>query len=337
MPVFGLSPPAAPAPALTEDGPLAAGPNDPVSSDTRAPRHRQATTRPVETAFVLSGGGNRGALQVGMLRALAERGVEPDLLVGTSIGAINAACFAGTPTLEGVYMAAEMWRDIDVDEVFPHGRLHGTWRYLERRDGVYGLEGLRKVVSAMLRFDRLEQARVPLTVVATRLDDGAEEWMSQGPALEAVLASAAIPAVFPAVEREGRRYVDGGVLDNAPISVALAAGAKRIYLLLCNDVDASPPVYERPIEAMLVSFSISIHARLRRELAEIPSDVDVVVIEPEPVGDLMWQDFSRTDELIGRGYEEACSVLEAYDRVRSAPPPVLGRPRTGRSWRRRRA
>ena len=139
---------------------------------------------PVETAFVFSGGGNRGACQVGMLRALCERGIVPDLVVGSSIGAVNAAFFAGQPTLEGTYLAAEMWRTVASNDVFPKGRLHGSWRFVERREAVYPIEGLRRLVRSFLRFDHLEDSIVPLTIVVTRLDDGVEEWLTEGPALE---------------------------------------------------------------------------------------------------------------------------------------------------------
>ena len=268
---------------------------------------------PVETAFVLSGGGNRGACQVGMLRALCERGIVPELVVGSSIGALNAAFFAGQPSLEGTYLAAEMWRTVATHDVFPKGRLHGSWRFVERREAVYPIEGLRRLVRGFLRFERLEDSLVPLTVVVTRLEDGVEEWLTEGPALEAVLASAAIPAIFPAVERDGRRYIDGGVVDNTPLSVALAAGARRIYVLLCSGVNSRSVDYGRPYEAMLVAFGMSIRTRLRRELASVPDDVDVIVLEQSGVEEIWWQDFSRTEELLERGYLDARVVLDRVE------------------------
>jgi len=282
----------------------------PVAGPLGVPSRGQ---EPVETAFVLSGGGNRGACQVGMLRALCERGIIPDLVVGSSIGAINAAFFAGQPTLEGTYLAAEMWRTVATNDVFPKGRLHGSWRFLERREAVYPIEGLRRLVGGFLRFERLEDSLVPLTVVATRLDDGVEEWLTEGPALEAVLASAALPAIFPAVEREGIRYIDGGVVDNTPLSVALAAGARRIYVLLCGGVNSNTVDYGRPYEAMLVAFGLSIRTRLRRDLTSVPADVDVVVLEQSGVDELTWQDFSRTEELLERGYLDTRVVLDRVE------------------------
>lgn len=272
--------------------------------------------KPVDTAVVLAGGGNRGAVQVGMMRALLEAGVEPGLFVGTSIGAINGAAFAGTPTLEGVYLAADVWRRIAASDVFPRRRFHGTWRFLERRASVFPMDGLRAIVSGYIRFERLEEAGVPLLLIATRLEDGKEEWLTRGPALDSVMASAALPGMYPAVEMGDYRYFDGGVLDNVGISAALASGAKRIFVLLCGRVDAPAPSFSRPFEAMFAAFTLALGARLRRDLASVPEDVDVIVIE-QP-GALMFdpQDFSKTDEMIDQGYRAARDVIAEYERER---------------------
>ena len=120
MPVYGVAPTPLVAGAVLKSAAVAGS----VGVPSRVPH-------PVETAFVFSGGGNRGACQVGMLRALCERGIAPDLVIGSSIGAVNAAFFAGNPTLEGTYLAAEMWRTVATNDVFPKGRLHGSWRFVE--------------------------------------------------------------------------------------------------------------------------------------------------------------------------------------------------------------
>ena len=269
--------------------------------------------RRIETAFVLAGGGNRGAVQVGMLRALTERGIVPDLLVGTSIGAINAAAFAGSPTIEGVYLSADVWRRILAEDVFPRGRFHGTWRFLERREAVYPSDGLRRVIGGFLRFERLEDSPIPLVVVAARLEDGAEEWIVEGPALDCVLASAALPGLFPVMELGGFHYFDGGVLDNVPVSVALAAGAKRVFVLMCGALDLSVPDFARPYEAMFAALNMALHARLKRDLALIGLGVDVVVFEVQGVGPVEGSVFSKTEELIEGGYRRARDVLDGYD------------------------
>ncbi len=189
---------------------------------------------------------------------------------------------------------------------------------------------------------------MPLTIVVTRLDDGVEEWLTEGPALEAVLASAALPAILPVVEREGSRYIDGGVVDNTPLSVALAAGARRIHVLLCGGVNSRPIDAGRPYEALLVAFGLSIRTRLRRDLSTVPADVEVIVLEQSGVEEILWQDFSHTEELLERGYLDARVVLDRVERqiaerggTRSAtrwwsrtngrPPLRRGKPRADRS------
>jgi NTE family protein len=269
---------------------------------------------PIENAVVLSGGGNRGAIQVGMMRALLEHGITPDLIVGTSIGAINGVAFAGTPTLEGVYLAADVWRRIATEHVFPRRRFHGWWRFLERRSAVFSNEGLRSIVARSLRFERIEDAAVPLVLIATRIDDGAEEWFTSGPALEAVLASSALPGLYPPVSIGEHRYFDGGVLDNTGIAAALAAGAKRIFVFLCGRVDSDAPTFQRPFEAMFVAFNLALGARLRRDLAAVPPEVDVIVVEQVGAEQFELTDFSRTDDLIEEGYQAARDVLDEYER-----------------------
>jgi NTE family protein len=206
-----------------------------------------------------------------------------------------------------------MWRQVAAGDIFPRSRLYGSLRFLGRREAAYPNEGLRRLVGEFLRFERLEDSPVPLVVVATRFDDGAEEWFSEGPALEAVLASAALPAVYPAIERAGSGYIDGGVVNNVPLSVAFAARARRIYVLLCGGVTPEPPDYGRPYEAMLVAFGLSMNARLRRDLASVPSGVDVIVLEQRGIEGIVWQDFSHTDELLDKGYRDACADLDRVE------------------------
>ncbi len=282
--------------------------------------------RHIETAFVLGGGGNRGAVQVGMLRALAERGIQPDLLVGTSVGAINASAYAGTPTLEGAYLTADIWRRIGASDIFPRSRFHGSWRFLERREAVFSMEGLRREVGRFLRFDRVEDSPVPLVVVASRLEDGAEEWIVDGPAVDAVLASAALPGFYPVIEIGGSHYVDGGVLDNVAISAALAAGARRVFVLLCGPVTAPAPPFARPYEAMFAAFTMALAARLRRDLALVPPDVDVVVFELAGGSLFDPRDFSRSEHLIEQGYRSARAALDSYQEESGSSFPPAATP-----------
>ena len=171
------------------------------------------------------------------------------------------------------------------DDVYPQGRLHGPWLYFQQRDAVYSNSGLRHIIEEGVSFDRLEDAPIPIEVVATSLVDGRERWFTYGPAVEAILASAALPAIFPPVEIDGERYMDGGVVNNVPIRRAIDAGAKRIVVLMC-----SPPVFEptkarRPIESVVNALFIAVHARFARDMAQLPPDVEVMLCRPGSLGD----------------------------------------------------
>ncbi|MGH9303602.1 MAG: patatin-like phospholipase family protein [Acidimicrobiales bacterium] len=319
VPVFGIASHSYADGGVATNGPaVPAGPG-PVS--TRGLPRLAWPERNIETAFVLGGGGNRGAAQIGMLRALLERHVLPDLVVGTSIGAINAAAFAGCPTLEGIELAAEAWRKIGARDIFPKSRFPGQLRFFERRPSVFSAEGLRGLVGDFLRYECLEHAELPLVVVATRLRDSSEVWLTEGPALDALMASCALPAFYPVVSIDGERYLDGGVVDNVPLSAALAAGARRIFVLLCGSVEPPSPGISRPYEALFAAFTMALNARLRRDLAHVPGDVDVVVLEL--TGNLAAAplDFSKTVELIAIGYRSARLALEQYESARPARQP----------------
>ncbi len=267
---------------------------------------------PPRTAFVLAGGGSRGAVQVGMLEALIRRGIRPDCVFGASVGAINGAAYAGEPTLEGVARMADVWREVKGTDIFPRGTFDGPWAFLQKRPAVHANTGLRSIVEAGVRYEKLEEATIPIEVVTTSLTDGRERWITHGPAVEAILASAAIPSIFPPITIGGDVLVDGGVVNNVPISRALAAGCERIYVLLCGPLHYHPPPPRRPAEAALTAFFVAIHARFVRELAALPPGVEVIVFSGggEPAG--QYRDFSATAALIEEGRSEVAAVLDRY-------------------------
>ncbi|MHB1775390.1 MAG: patatin-like phospholipase family protein [Acidimicrobiales bacterium] len=264
------------------------------------------------TAFVLAGGGSRGAVQVGMLSELVDRGIRADRVYGASVGAVNGAAYCGDPTPEGMKRLESVWRGLSGARVFPRGLGHGPWTFLQQRQSVHSAAGLREVIEEGLAYERLEDAEVPLEVVTTSLTDGRERWLTSGPVVEAVLASAAIPAIFPPVRVDGDLLVDGGVVNNVPISRPIAAGATRIFVLLCGPLHYQPRPPRRPVEAVLAGFFVAIHARFTRELALLPEGVEVVVFSGggEPSAD--YRDFSATPELIDAGRGEVAAVLDRY-------------------------
>ena len=278
----------------------------------QARRRRALVRRQARTAFVFAGGGARGSAQIGMLQALAARGIRPDAIYGASVGAINAAGFAGDPTPAGVEQMTSLWRAVTREDVFPQGRFPSPWRFFQQREAVFPNDGVRRIIQSGLRFERIEQSPVHLEVVATSLTDGRTQWFDSGPALPAILASAALPALFPPVEVDGELFIDGGVVDNVPIGRAISQGAERVFVLLCGPLHYTPHKYRRPAEAVLTAFFIAVHAKFARELAQLPAGTEVVVftVDTEPVS--RYDDFSATEALMDAGRVNAELVLDHW-------------------------
>jgi NTE family protein len=273
---------------------------------------RQPPVVPIRTAFVLAGGGSRGAAQIGMLAALVDRGLRPDVVYGASVGAVNAAGYVVDPTVEGVSRLAAIWRGLTSDDVFPHGRVPAPWRFLQQRESVHSSDGIRKIVEQGAGMKHFDEALIPLEVVATSLSDGRPKWFTKGPAEEAILASAALPALLPPVRIDGELYIDGGVVDNVPISRAIEQGCRRIFVLLCGPLHYAPLVPRRPIEGVLSAFFIAVHARFAREREHLPPGVEVIVfsVGTEPIS--RYDDFSATEALLTTGRANADAVLEFW-------------------------
>jgi NTE family protein len=235
----------------------------------------------VTTAFVLSGGGSLGAVQVGMLQALDAHGVHPDLLVGTSAGALNAAYVAGHGSdAAALERLARVWVGLRRRDVFPlqPGRLAAA--ALRRAESICSDEPLRRLIGAHLPFERLEQAAIPLHVVTTDVASGQEVLLSEGPAVDAVVASAAIPAVFPSVHIDGRDLIDGGVADNAAVSQALALGADTVYVLPTGFACALAQPPGNPLASALQALTLLIEQRLILEVGHYAEHADIRVIPP---------------------------------------------------------
>ncbi len=262
------------------------------------------------TAFVLAGGGTRGAAQVGMLEELTRRGIFPDRIYGASVGAINGACYASNPTADGVASLANIWRSMTGSEVFPQRRVHGPWAYFGRRESMHPNAGLRSVISRGIGYKNLEEAVIPIEVVATSLHDGEERWFAKGDAISALLASSAIPAILPPVVIDGEVLLDGGIVNNVPISRAIQAGAKRIFVLLCEPLHYLPNPPSRPYEAGLMALFLAVHARFIRELTMLPPGIEVVVFNGSGEPSVQYRDFSDTPALIDEGRIEVAKVLD---------------------------
>jgi NTE family protein len=270
-----------------------------------------------KTAFVLSGGASLGAVQAGMLRALYEREVAPDLIVGTSVGALNGAFIASRPaTLATAQELADIWRSVSRWNVFPLNPLTGFVGFFGARDHLVSDRGLRKLVTENLELTTLEESPVPLHVITTDLLSGGELRLSSGGALEAVIASAAIPGVFPAVQRDGRLLIDGGIANNTPIVDAIDLGAERIYVLPTGSACDLPEPPRGAVAMLLHAMSLLVMRRLLVEIETLRDRAELIVLPPPCPLTIAPIDFSHADELIRRGYEDSryyVDVVESGD------------------------
>lgn len=263
------------------------------------------------TAFVLSGGAGLGAIQAGMLRALYERDIRPDLIVGTSAGALNGAFIASrAPTIGTADALGEVWRHLRRGQVFPVNPLTGLLGFLGSRDHLVPPTGLRRLIERHLEYEQLEELPVPLHVVATDVISGEEVRLSRGPVLDAVMASAAIPAVLPPVEWGDRMLMDGGVSNNTPISHAIDLGATRIYVLPTGHACALEEPPSGALALALHAISLLTHHRLIEDIERHRGEADLVVLPPPCPLRIQPVDFAHADELIARGLHDAREFLD---------------------------
>ncbi|MDX2202810.1 MAG: patatin-like phospholipase family protein [Hyphomicrobiaceae bacterium] len=233
-----------------------------------------------KTAFVLAGGGSFGALQVGMLHALLEHGLAPDLIVGASVGAINGAYLAGSPTPAGIENLSRLWLQVRRSDIFGVGILSAA-RFFLRRDFLMTADGLRALIERHLPYARLEQASVPVHIIATDFLTGEAVVLSQGPAADAILASSAIPVAFAPVEIDGRYLVDGAVTSNTPVSIAARLGATRIIVLPTGFACALEQPPHGAIANALHALTLLIARQLVAELESLDDSIEFAVV-PTP-------------------------------------------------------
>jgi NTE family protein len=262
------------------------------------------------TAFVLSGGASLGAAQAGMLQALYERDVRPDLFVGTSAGALNAAFAAGRPsTVETAIELQRTWLALTRSRVFPASPLTAALGALGVRDHAFPSSGLRRVVERQCDFARLEDAPVPLHVVAADVLSGEEVLLSHGPVVDALLASAAIPGVFAPVVWNGRLLMDGGIVDNAPIAQAVELGADRVFVLSAMGSTRLEEAPRGAVAAGMTAIARAITRRLEEDIARYAGIVDLTVLPAPALPGLLPTDFGHADELIEQGLHSARAEL----------------------------
>jgi NTE family protein len=274
------------------------------------------------TAFVLSGGASLGAVQAGMLQALYERNLAPDLILGASVGALNGAYIASRPpTVETARELGEIWRGVGRQQVFPLNPLIGFVGFFGLRDHLIGDGGLRRLVETYTEFDRLEDAPIPFEVITTDLLSGRELCLAEGPAIDAILASAAIPGVLPPVERQGRKLIDGGISNNTPIADAIERGAERVYVLPTGNACDLPDPPRGALGMVLHAMSLLIMRRLLVEIELLADRAELIVLPPPCPLSVSPIDFSQADQLIIRSHDDSARYLDAFD-AGQAPAPL---------------
>lgn len=278
-------------------------------------------------AFVLSGGGSRGALEVGALLSLFERGIKPQILVGSSAGAMNAAFMATDPTLEGAQRLAALWRSIKQADIFPGNPLSlsltAAWRFVCGYDGLFPSDRLRRLVERYLPegvryFSDITKVRLYLT--AADLNWGILYlWgeKPEGEIVEAVMASAAHPAYFPPLLLAGHQLVDGAVIANVPISIAAAKGATEVYAINVGYAGQEMPYSKGVFNIVNRAISTMMYQQLLDDLMECTGKVILHHVFFGAFADLPVWDLSKSGEMIDEGRRVMGEYLEkpVWERV----------------------
>jgi NTE family protein len=268
----------------------------------------------VTTAFVLGGGGLLGAHEVGMLRALAEAGVRPDIVVGTSIGAVNGAFVAADP--DGcAERLADLWRGESLRVMFSETLLGRAVRLVRSGTHLHAIEPLRKLLANTLPAAGFADLQTPFQCVAASIEEATARWFTSGALVPAVMASCAVPGLLPPVEIGGSHYFDGGLVDSIPVGRAIALGATTVYVLHAGRIESPLSVPTRPWEVGLVAFEIARRHRFHEEVSALPPNVTVHVLPtggdrlPPGMGQFHYREKNKVSISIDRSYAASASYL----------------------------
>jgi NTE family protein len=265
------------------------------------------------TAFVLGGGGVLGAAEVGMLRALLERSIVPDLIVGSSVGALNGAFVAADPTLAAVERLVGTWTGLSDRGIFA-GSILGQLSTLARHGThLHANQGLRRLLDDGLGGARFDQLTVPFEVVAASIEHARAHWFGTGPVTDAVLASCAVPGLLPPVEVDGEHFLDGGLVSSVPVGRAVKLGAERIFVLHVGRIERSLQPPTRPWEVALVAFEIARRNRFEEDLADLPPGVEVHVLPSGSAAPSVSVHYRRTSAIpdrIDNAYRATAAFLD---------------------------
>ena len=268
------------------------------------------------TAFVLGGGGLHGASEVGMLRALSEADVRPDLVVGTSVGALNGVFVAASPGSAASRLAA-LWQGEALRQAFSETLWGRSVRLVRSGTHLHSPEPLRRLLSAHLPGPSFSDLELPFHCVAASIEGASAQWFSSGPVVPAVMASCAVPGLLPPADVGGTHYFDGGLVDSIPVGRAVALGASVVYVLHAGRIESPLAVPTRPWEVGLVAFEIARRHRFHEEMAALPSGVQVHVLPsggdrlPPGLSQFRYRDRSKVVVSISRAYAASAQYLSA--------------------------
>ena len=266
-----------------------------------------------ETAFVLGGGGLLGAAEVGMLAALTDAGVTPDLVLGSSVGALNGAAIAASPTKETVKRLTELWKALGTDGVFSSSLFGQLKTLVSSRTHLHTNDRLRELMEEQAPGQLIEDLEVPFQCVAVSIESARVRWFDSGPVSDAVLASCAVPGLLPPVLIDGEHYLDGGLVDSLPLGRAIALGATTIYVLHVGRIERPLAVPRWPWEVGLVAFEVARRSRFMDDLGNVPAGVTVHVLpsgdEGTPLATLRYRDSSSVGIRIDRARDATAIYL----------------------------
>ena len=270
-----------------------------------------------DVAFVLGGGGVLGSTEVGMLRALLEAGITPDLVLGTSVGALNGAFLAADPTVEATIRLAELWRQLSAEGGVFSGSIASRVRTaVGSRTHVHRRGPLRELLATHLPVARIEDLTVDFQCVAASIERAAEHWFTEGSLSDAVMASAAVPGLLAPVQIGDEHFLDGGLVNSIPVSRAVELGARTIYVLQVGRIEQPLTAPTRPWEVALVAFEIARRHRFAADMARLPDDVVVHVLPtgdevPEGLKALRYRDTRRVGQRVERAHAATAAYLAA--------------------------
>jgi NTE family protein len=285
----------------------------------RDPSAGAARSRP-KTAFVLGGGGMLGAAEVGMLRGLEESGVIPDLVLGTSVGALNGVMVAASPSGSSDRLE-QLWNDIEARDPFGGSLFERLATIARSGTHIHDNTRLSRLLHDALPVRRFEQLEVPFQCVAASIERASARWFDQGPLIPAVLASSAIPALLPPVMIDGEHYLDGGLVHSIPVGRAVSLGATEIYVLQVGRIEQPLEAPSTPWEVGVVAFEIARRHRFVEEMSRIPDEVTVHVLptgevsalKPTDPRQLRYRDTAGLEERVAAAHRATATYLTFRD------------------------